>query len=211
MTSPAIAHDTTRPLLVDRLWSRPDDHTRRMVRTATLVAGFALFTAAMAQVEITLGFTPVPITGQTMAVLVAGASLGMRLGAASQALYWVLGLVGLPLYAGGEGGWQNGTGATLGYLVGFVVAAAVVGRLAERQSVRSLGASTSAMALGSVVIYVFGAGWLAHHLGLPVATGETNAISLGVTPFLIGDLVKLALAGALMPAAWGVVDRLAED
>lgn len=211
MTSPAMAHDATLPLLIDRIWTRPDDRTRRIVRTATVVTGFALFTAAMAQVEISLGFTPVPITGQTMAVLIAGASLGMRLGAASQALYWALGLVGLPFYAGGEGGWQNGTGATLGYLVGFVVAAAVVGRLAERQSVRSLGAATSAMALGSVVIYVFGAGWLAHHLGIPVATGETNAISLGVTPFLVGDVVKLALAGALLPAAWAAVDRFQRD
>jgi len=197
-----------RPVLADHIWAPSSERSRTAVRTAVLVTGFALFTAAMAQIEVPLGFTPVPLTGQTLAVLVAGASLGMRAGAASQGLYWLLGLIGLPFYAGGEGGWQNGTGATLGYFVGFVVAAAIVGRLAERQSVRSLGASMSAMALGSIAIYVCGATWLAHDLGIPVAAGDTNAIELGVTPFLVGDVIKLALAGALMPAAWATVDRL---
>jgi biotin transport system substrate-specific component len=83
----------------------------------------------------------------------------------------------------------------------------VIGYLAERKQDRNLASSWSAMALGSVIIYTFGAGWLAHKLNVPIATGDTNAVSLGVTPFLIGDLIKLLLAGALLPAVWAGVDR----
>jgi len=178
----------------------------RLVRTATLVTGFALLTAALAQFEIHLGFTPVPITGQTLGVLLAGAALGWRSGALSQGLYWVLGLIGLPFYSGGDGGWKDGTGATMGYFVGFVVAAAAIGYMAERKQDRNLVSSIAAMAFGSVVIYAFGAAWLAHKLNVPVATGDVNAISLGVTPFLIGDAIKMLLAGAALPAAWALTD-----
>jgi biotin transport system substrate-specific component len=197
----------TANVLVDRLWSPPIERNRAAIRVVALVVGFALLTAALAQWQVKLSFTPVPITGQTLGVLLAGGTLGSRLGAASQALYWVFGLVGLPFYAGGVGGWANGTGATMGYLVGFVVAAGVIGYLAERRQDRNVASSWSAMALGSVIIYTFGAGWLAHKLNLPIATGDTNALSLGVTPFLIGDLIKLLLAGAFLPAVWAAVDR----
>jgi biotin transport system substrate-specific component len=197
----------TANVLVDRLWSPPLVRHRAAVRAVALVVGFALLTAALAQFKLTLGFTPVPITGQTLGVLLAGGALGWRLGAASQLLYWVFGLVGLPFYAGGSGGWTNGTGATMGYLVGFVVAAGAIGYLAERRQDRNLASSWSAMALGSIIIYTFGAGWLAHKLNVPVATGDTNALTLGVTPFLIGDLIKLLLAGALLPATWAAIDR----
>ncbi|MGD9996101.1 MAG: biotin transporter BioY [Ilumatobacteraceae bacterium] len=194
-------------VLSDRVWARPTDRSRAITRDVVLVLGFALLTAGLAQLELRLSFTPVPITGQTLGVLLAGGALGARRGALSQSLYWVLGLAGLPFYAGGDRGWENGTGTTLGYFVGFVVAAGLIGYLAERRQDRNLATSLSAMALGSVVIYVCGAGWLAHDLGIPVATGEANAIAYGVTPFLIGDLIKLALAGALLPAAWSIADR----
>lgn len=197
----------TAAVLADRLWSPPTVRNRAVLRAVALVVGFALLTAVLAQIEIKLSFTPVPITGQTLGVLLAGGALGSRLGAASQLVYWMLGLVGLPLYAGGAGGWTNGTGATMGYLVGFVVAAGAIGYLAERRQDRNVAGSWSAMALGSIIIYVFGAGWLAHELNIPIATGDTNALSLGVTPFLVGDLIKLLLAGALLPAAWAAVDR----
>lgn len=197
----------TATVLADRLWSPPSARNRAALRTVVLVAGFALVTAVLAQIEIRLSFTPVPITGQTLGVLLAGGALGSQLGAASQLVYWMLGLVGLPFYAGGASGWTNGTGATMGYLVGFVVAAGAIGYLAERRQDRNLASSWSAMALGSIIIYVFGAGWLAHELNIPIATGDTNALSLGVTPFLVGDLIKLLLAGALLPAAWAAVDR----
>jgi biotin transport system substrate-specific component len=180
--------------------------TRFVVRTratsAALVTGFALFTALMAQIEVPLWFTPVPITGQTLAVLLAGAALGARMGAASQMLYFALGAVGLPFYSGGEGGWEIATGATGGYLVGFVVAAAVVGHLAERGQDRSVVTALPAFLMGSAVIYVFGVAWLASYLEV----GATEAMGLGLTPFVIGDLVKVALAGVLLPAAWRLTD-----
>ncbi|MBM3729427.1 MAG: biotin transporter BioY [Actinobacteria bacterium] len=185
----------------------PGLRARAAAPSAVLVVAFALLTAALAQVEISLGFTPVPITGQTLAVLLAGTSLGMSRGAASQLLYWVMGLVGLPFYSGGESGWQSGTGATLGYLMGFIVAAAVVGHLAERRHDRRVLSSLSAMALGTVVIYTMGALWLAHDLGVPIANGEQNAITMGVTPFLVGDLIKMAIAGLAAPAVWATVSR----
>ncbi len=205
-SSAAASTITVTPVLADRLW-RTTGARHTLVRDAVLIAGAALLTAALAQFELHLGFTPVPITGQTLGVLLAGGALGARRGGTSQLLYWVLGLAGLPFYSGGQGGWASGTGTTLGYFVGFVLAAALIGRLAERRQDRTLATSLAAMALGSVVIYVCGAAWLAHDLGIPVATGETNAISLGVTPFLIGDLLKLVVAGALLPAAWQLVDR----
>ena len=179
-------------VLTDRVWAPPTDRSRAITRDAVLVLGFALLTAGLAQVELRLSFTPVPITGQTLGVLLAGGALGSKRGGLSQLLYWGMGLIGLPFYSGGDAGWASGTGSTLGYFVGFIVAAFVVGRLAERQQDRPLTTSLSAMALASVIIYVFGATWLAHDLGIPIATGEANAIGYGVTPFLIGDLIKLA-------------------
>jgi len=183
--------------LADRLlparWGRVS-----WVRSATLVLAFALLTALFAQFKITLGFTPVPITGQTFAVLVSGAALGLRRGAASQALYWLLGLVGLPFYSGGAHGWKVASGATFGYFVGFVVAAALVGALAERRQDRTLLTSLPAMLAGSAVIYALGAGWLAHKLNLTAP----KALEFGVTPFLIGDMLKAVLAGGLTPLAW---------
>lgn len=188
----------------------PSARVAQHLRTVALVSGFALLTAALAQVQFSLGFTPVPITGQTLGVLLAGATLGAWKGAASQTLYWALGLTGLPFYAGGDGGWQSGTGTTLGYLVGFILAAALVGLLAERRHDRSFVSSAPAMLAGTALIYACGVAWLAHDLGIPVAVsdpavlgGETG-VSLGLTPFLIGDALKVLLAGAVMPVAWGV-------
>lgn len=184
------------------------------VRDAALVVGFALFTALSAQVSIPLGFTPVPLTGQTFAVLVSGSVLGMRRGAASQLVYWVMALVGMPFLADAKGGWEVATGSTMGYLLGFIVAAGVIGYQAERRADRNLVSSISSMAMGSIIIYVLGAGVLAYKIGAPVAVSNPNvyeggtAISMGVTPFLIGDIIKMALAGAVAPSAWALVHRL---
>ncbi|MET0146300.1 MAG: biotin transporter BioY [Ilumatobacteraceae bacterium] len=168
------------------------------LRAAALVVGGALFTAALAQVTLHLSWTPVPVTGQTFAVLLVSASVGMRLGVASQALYVVLGAIGLPFYAGGDGGWTVATGATAGYLVGFVLAAAVVGRLAERGQDRTVLTSLPAMLFGSAVIYACGATWLAIDLDV----SATKAIELGVTPFLLGDAIKVGIVGLGLPLAW---------
>jgi biotin transport system substrate-specific component len=176
-------------------------------RTATvnavLVVSFALLTALAAQVTIPLPFTPVPITGQTFAVLLAGAALGSRLGAASQSLYWVLGAAGLPFYADGGGGWQTATGATAGYLVGFIVAAYVVGLLAENRQDRTVLTAIPAFLTGSAIIYLFGVAWLWYSVDT-FATAEA-AMTAGLTPFVVGDLAKIVLAGVLLPSAWRLV------
>jgi biotin transport system substrate-specific component len=186
---------------------RPQVRSMQIAREVTLIAGFALLTAALAQVRIPLGFTPVPVTGQTLAVLLAGASLGAWRGASSQLLYWLMGMVGLPFYSNGTGGWSVATGPTMGYLVGFIVAAAVVGRLAEYRHDRHVLTSVAAMTMGSMIIYVCGATWLAINLGIPLATGEQNAISLGVTPFLVGDVIKMCLAGLATASTWRFINR----
>ena len=194
-------------LVLSDVLPRPHVRSLRLVREATLITGFALLTAALAQVRIPLGFTPVPVTGQTLAVLLAGASLGAWRGASSQLLYWLLGMVGLPFYSNATSGWSVATGPTMGYLVGFIVAAAVVGRLAEHHQDRKVLTSVAAMTLGSAIIYAFGATWLAIDLGIPLATGETNAIALGVAPFLVGDVIKMCLAGAATASTWRFINR----
>ncbi len=182
---------------------------RSRARDIIAVVGFALLTALAAQITIPLGFTPVPITGQTFAVLLAGGVLGANRGALSMGLYVALGAIGLPFYASGDGGWTAATGATAGYLVGFIVAAFVVGKMAEHGQDRKLSTSLPAFVAGSLIIYAFGASWLAYELNLPLtaAAGEPSAIAFGVAPFLVGDVIKALLAGAILPAAW----ILAED
>ena len=186
---------------------QPTTRVRAIVRDALLVVGFALLTAAAAQIEIQLGFTPVPLTGQTFAVLLSGAVLGMRRGALSQSVYWMAGLTGLPFYSGGAGGWKSGTGATLGYLVWFIVAAGAIGYLAEKKQDRNFATSLPAMLLGSTLIYTCGAAWLTTYLNIGFATGETNAIALGVAPFLVGDVIKALLAAACTTGVWAAINK----
>ncbi len=177
-------------------------------RDAALVLGGALLTAAAAQISIPLGFTPVPVTGQTLAVLLVGATLGVRRAVASQVLYWVLGAVGFPFYSAGEGGWEAATGSTFGYFVGFVLAAALVGHLAERGQDRSFVTSATAMLAGTVVIYLCGVSWLAYSLGVPFYSGSgEDAFTYGLAPFIVGDLIELAVAAALTPMAWAWLRR----
>ena len=186
---------------------QPTTRVRAIVRDVLLVVSFALLTAAAAQIEIQLGFTPVPLTGQTFAVLLSGAVLGMRRGALSQLVYWMAGLTGLPFYSGGAGGWKSGTGATLGYLVGFIVAAGAIGYLAEKKQDRNFATSLPAMLLGSTLIYTCGAAWLTTYLNIGFATGETNAIALGVAPFLVGDVIKALLAAACTTGVWAAINK----
>jgi biotin transport system substrate-specific component len=166
--------------------------------TAVLVVAFALATALAAQIVIPLPFTPVPITGQTFTVLLAGAALGANAGAASMGLYLVLGAIGLPFYAGGTSGWTVVQGATGGYLVGFIVAAWLIGALAERLQDRTIVTAIPAFLMGSVIIHVLGVPWLAASLDI----GWIEAASLGSVPFIPGDLLKVAAAGLMLPAAW---------
>jgi biotin transport system substrate-specific component len=200
------------PLTLSDLLPRTNDRTKSGIRTALLVLGAALLTAAAAQFSITLPFTPVPITGQTFAVMLTGAALGWRKGAAGQLLYVALGLV-FPFYADGAHGWKVVSGSSGGYLVGFVFAAALIGYLAERRQDRNFLTSVPAMLAGSAIIYVFGVAWLCYKLKLPLFNGSAaikanpkvagvDGVSWGLAPFIIGDLFKLSLAGALTPIAW---------
>jgi biotin transport system substrate-specific component len=173
------------------------------ITNALLVVAGAGLVAIAAQFEIKLGFTPVPISGQTFAVLLVGAALGSWLGAASLALYFVVGLAGAPVYSGGDGGWTIVKGATGGYLVGFIVAAWLTGYLAERKWDRRFPTAVSALLTGNVVIYAFGLPWLAHVANTDLET----TLEFGLYPFVIGDLLKMYLAGALLPAAWLGVKR----
>ena len=168
------------------------------VATAALVVGFALLTAACAQIKIHLWFTPVPITGQTFAVLLTGAVLGARMGAASQLLYVASGAAGLPFYAGGESGWEYARGPTLGYLVGFIAAAYAVGYLAEQRQDRRFATSVGAFLTGNLIIYVLGVAWLMYDLSWSLATG----VEKGLAPFIIGDTLKIILAAGATPIAW---------
>jgi biotin transport system substrate-specific component len=168
-----------------------------------LVVGGAGFVALCAQIEIHLGFTPVPITLQTFAVLLVGAGFGSVLGTASLALYVLVGMIGAPVYAGGEGGWEWIKGATGGYLVGFVVAAGLAGLLAERRLDRRMATAVTAMLTGNVIVYVFGLPWLAHVADF----SWQETLEKGLYPFVVGDLLKLYLAGALLPLAWRLVAR----
>lgn len=181
---------------------RRSSRSQAFTQDAVLVVGFALLTAVAAQIEIPLGFTPVPLTGQTFAVLTVGGVLGARRAMASQALYWALGAVGLPFYASATGGWERATGATFGYFVGFVLASGTVGWFADRRSDRNYVSSLSSMVFASSIIYVCGALWLSHSLNVPLASGDSNAITMGVSPFLAGDVVKIALAAAVTPLGW---------
>jgi biotin transport system substrate-specific component len=192
----------TLPVVLSDLIPTPRVMQRGRLRDVTLVVGGALFTALAAQVVVHLGFTPVPLTGQTFAVLTVGGVLGARRAMASQVLYWLLGAVGLPFYAGAASGWSVATGATLGYFVGFVAASGLVGWFADRREDRHYLSALSSFVFGSAVIYLFGALWLAHHMNVPVATGDKNAMTLGVYPFLVGDAVKVALAAAVTPVGW---------
>jgi biotin transport system substrate-specific component len=162
------------------------------------------FVALAAQVSFELPFTPVPISGQTFAVVLVGASLGALLGLASLGLYLFVGALGAPVYAEGEGGWAVLTGPTGGYIVGFCCAAALVGWMAQQRWDRRFNSAVAAMLTGNVVIYLFGLPWLAREIG----TGLEGTLEAGLYPFVVGDLLKLYLAGALLPSAWKLVERM---
>ncbi len=166
---------------------------------ALLVAGASVVTALAAQVAVPLPFTPVPVTGQTWAVLLGGAVLGMRRAFLAQVLYLAQGAAGLPVFAGGTGGFAVFLGPTAGYLVAFPFAAAVTGALAERGWDRSFLTTAASMLAGSGVIFVLGLLNLARFV-----PGE-QLLALGLLPFLPGDLVKSSLAAVVFPGIWRAV------
>jgi biotin transport system substrate-specific component len=192
-----VSHAIARPTVLADLWANTK------VRSAALVVGGALLTAACAQIQFPVPGSPVPVTGQTFAVLLAGAALGPLRGAASQLLYLLMGLVGMPVYSDATSGVDVLFGATGGYIVGFIVAAYAIGWAAERGWDRTPLRALPLFAVGQVVIFAIGVPWLA--VVANYSAGE--ALEKGFVPFIIGGLVKSALAGALLPAAWRLVRR----
>ncbi|HEV3470401.1 MAG TPA: biotin transporter BioY [Pyrinomonadaceae bacterium] len=171
------------------------------LKSAALVAAFSLLTALAAQVVVPLPWTPVPVTGQTFAVLLTGALLGPRLGALAMLAYLAEGAAGLPFFKGGAGGSHYlFFSPTAGYLLAFPAAAFVTGALARRGWDRRFLSAAAAMGLGSLVILAGGWAWLALFYR---TAGE--AFAAGVAPFLFGDLVKIALAAAALPAGWALL------
>ena len=181
------------------------------VRHIALIVAGALLKALSANISIPVPGSPVPITGQTFSVLLVGGALGFRRGVLATLLYLALGLF-LPVYADHKqglaiiGGIKDGhlvLGATGGYLIGFVIASGLVGRLAELGWDRRFGGALLAMAAGNLLIYLVGVPWLAAAVGWDLGT----AVDKGMIPFLLGDLIKLALAAGLFPLTWWVVGR----
>lgn len=191
-------------VLADRKRVLVDILPRTVLIDSVLVLSFAVLIGLSAQVVIHLGFTPVPITGQTFALLLGAASLGTRRALAGSGLYVLAGMLGVPWFAGWTGGMKITASPTFGYLVGFFIAATVVGYCAERGWGKSFSSMALLMVIGNVVIYAVGASWLGISSGLSV----TRAIELGILPFLIGDAVKIVLASILLPTAWKVIGML---
>jgi biotin transport system substrate-specific component len=171
--------------------------THPVVRELVLVAGGVALMGLLAQVVVPLPFTPVPLTGQTFGALLLGGAYGMVRAGASMTAYLLVGALGAPVFAGASSGISFAS-PTAGYLVGMLLAAALVGWAADRRWDRRLGSSLVAMLAGSVVVYAVGATWL----GFALDTDAATAFELGVSPFLVGDALKLALAAALLPACW---------
>ncbi len=190
------AADTSHRVMIEAVW-----RTSGVSREVALILGGSLLIALAAQFQVVLPFSPVPITGQTFAVLLLGALYGSRRGPATVVTYLALGGLGLPVFAGGAFGVARLVGPTAGYLVGFVAAAFVVGFLSERGWDRKPWATAVSMLIGNGLIYVAGVLWLSRFVGWPAV------LSTGVLPFLAGDALKIALATVLLPAGWKLIGR----
>ena len=171
------------------------------VRSAGLVIVFSLFIAACAQFAIQIG--PIPITGQTFAVLLTGMLLGSRLGTAAVIAYLIEGAIGLPFFAGGGAGLVRFLGPTAGYLVAFPAAAFITGAFAEHGWDKRYPTAVAAMAIGSAIIFLGGWAWFA----ILTNTSPVAAFKLAVLPFLLGDVIKIALGAAVLPTGWALMKK----
>lgn len=204
MTTTAVA-GAPRLVLADRIV-----RSKGLATNVTLVLAGAAIVALLAQLEIPMW--PVPITGQTLGVMVVGAALGMRRGAASLLTYMGAGLAGLPVFAGFSGGWASIAEPSFGYIIGFVLAAGLVGWLAERRWDRRPMLSIAAFGFASLIPFITGVPYMAFilaQLGEPI--DAVTALNYGFTPFILGGIVKWALAAAIMPLAWKAVKKFDEQ
>ncbi|WP_205518841.1 biotin transporter BioY [Pseudotabrizicola algicola] len=189
---------TTQSSIADKLWT-PQQGTMGLLRQIALVLVGTAVIALSARIQVPMW--PVPMTLQTLAVLLIALSFGARLAAATLVAYLLQGAVGMPVFAGG-GGIAFLISPTAGYLFGFLAAAVIVGILADRDWHRSALGTLAAVGVGTILIYTLGVGWLAVHVGL------TQAISLGLIPFVAGDLVKIAIAVMILPQVWSLVEKV---
>ncbi|WP_406381385.1 biotin transporter BioY [Streptomyces sp. NBC_01618] len=196
MSTAAAAPARTGAVLADLL---PAARHRYAVDTALILGGAAL-TGIAAQIAVPVPGSPVPVTGQTFAALLVGTALGARRGFLSLAAYALIGMAGMPWFAGGSSG---AGGASFGYVLGMLLAATVVGGLARRGGDRSVLRTAGTMVLGSAVIYAVGVPYLALSTGMSASA----AIAAGLVPFLLGDALKAALAMGALPASWKLVGR----
>ena len=180
---------------------RPDEKISAVLYDAIVVICGSLILCLSAQVKVYLPISPVPITGQTFAVLMLAALLGSRRGVLAMIAYLIEGASGLPVFAGGIG-IAVLIGPTGGYLVGFVAAAYVVGRLAEMGWDRRVSTTIAAMLAGEIALYTFGVCWLA------IMTNIRTALVIGLYPFIVGDVLKVILAAAVLPAGWKLLNCL---
>lgn len=183
------------PAVLADVWTDRAEGARSLARQAILVLGGAAFVGLAAQVAIPLPFTPVPLTLQTFAVLLAGAALGSLRGVIAMSLYAVAGIAGVPWFAQGSSGFAA---PSFGYILGFIIAAGIVGRIAEHGATRTVWRTAGLMVVGNLVIYAVGVTWLKFAIDVTWA----KALELGVAPFLLGDAIKIALAAGLLPLAW---------
>ncbi|MFE0731531.1 biotin transporter BioY [Streptomyces antibioticus] len=170
------------------------------VRDIALVAGGAALTGLAAQIAVPIPGSPVPVTGQTFAALLVGTTLGTRRGFLSLALYALAGVAGVPWFAGGTSG---AAAVSFGYILGMILASAAVGALARRGADRNVWRMAGTMLIGEAIIYAVGVPYLAYAADMSLSA----AVAAGLTPFLIGDAVKAALAMGLLPSAWKLTKR----
>jgi biotin transport system substrate-specific component len=168
-----------------------------------LVAGGGIFLSALAQVAFPIPGSPVPFTGQTLGVLLLATSYGATLGATTFAVYLLAGIAGAPIFANGSFGMEKVVGATGGYLVGMLIASFVLGKLAERRLDQKFITSLPAMLLGNAIIFTFGLAWLHQYTGQDWAW----TLKAGLTPFIFGEALKIAIAGTSFPILWRFVQK----
>jgi len=175
---------------------RPAEKRSAVFYDIALVIGGSFLIALFAQLKVLLPFSPIPVTAQTFAVLMIGALYGANRGSLSALAYIIEGALGLPIFAFG-GGFVELLGPTGGYLIGFIPAAYLTGYLAQKGWDRRIGTTILAMIFGNIIIYTFGLVWLSRLIGI-----SKSILSVGLYPFIAGDLVKIVLAAAVLPAGW---------
>ncbi len=176
---------------------------KSVLAEVALVVGAAALVGALAQISIHLPRNPVPITGQTLGVMLAGTALGWRRAGLALSLYLVAGIAGVPWFASHASGYAV---ATFGYLIGFIVAGSMLGWLASRGTDRTITRAVVSMAIGDVIIFVIGVTWLK----FAIHVSPSEAIALGFTPFVWGEVIKAAISGVALPSSWRLVDRLTQ-